>query len=73
MAGAAAAQLAIYWNADLHSDFTKSLYLPTVLNQVVVCLSIVTACLPYLKPLMVSLDSGIVHVPDEPEELGFFA
>lgn len=45
------------------------MYLPTVLNQVVLCASIVTACLPHLKPLMVSLESGIVRVPDDPEEL----
>lgn len=65
------AQLAVYWNTYRDYDASYSLYLPTVLNQVVLCLSIVTACLPYLKPLMVSLESGIVRVPEEPEELGF--
>lgn len=69
MVGAAIAQLVAYWNIHDDSDVSLSLYLPTVLNQVVLCASVVTACLPHLKPLMVSLESGIVRVPDDPEEL----
>ncbi|KAG8161360.1 hypothetical protein KVR01_009624 [Diaporthe batatas] len=71
--GAAAAQLAIFWIAYSNPDITAGLWLPTVCNQVVVLLSVLTACLPYLRPLMESLESGIVHVPDEVEELRSFA
>lgn len=71
--GAAAAQLAVLWNAYMKPDITKSLWLPTVCNQIVVFLSVLTACLPYLRPLMESLESGIVHVPEDVEELRSFA
>lgn len=69
--GTALAQLVVYWNVYDVNDVSSSLYLPTILNQVVLCCSIVTACLPYLKPLMASLESGIVRVPDEADELAF--
>ncbi|KAI1337250.1 hypothetical protein F5Y15DRAFT_390719 [Xylariaceae sp. FL0016] len=69
---AAAAQLSAFRATVLDRDIAYSLWLPTVLNQVVICLSIVTACLPYLKPFMASLDSGILRVDDTPEsEDGF--
>lgn len=71
--GAAAAQLVIFWNAYVKPDITQSLWLPTVCNQIVVFLSVLTACLPYLRPLMESLESGIVRVPEEVEELRSFA
>lgn len=71
MVGAAIAQLVVYWNTYHDDNASLTLYLPTVLNQVVLCSSVVTACLPYLKPLMVSLESGIVRVPDEAEELAY--
>lgn len=71
--GAAAAQLVIFWNAYVKPDITESLWLPTVCNQIVVFLSVLTACLPYLRPLMESLESGIVRVPEEVEELRSFA
>ncbi|KAI1500854.1 hypothetical protein F5X99DRAFT_384658, partial [Biscogniauxia marginata] len=38
------------------------MWLPVVSNQIVLCTSIVTACLPYLRPFMESLESGIVRV-----------
>ncbi|KAJ0122160.1 hypothetical protein N8I77_011993 [Diaporthe amygdali] len=69
---AAAAQLGVYWNACDSEDVTSSFWLPTILNQVVICTSVVTSCLPFLKPLMLSLESGIARVPDEPpQELAF--
>ncbi|KAH8755671.1 hypothetical protein F5883DRAFT_570507 [Diaporthe sp. PMI_573] len=71
--GAAAAQLAVFWDAYGHPDITSNLWLPTVCNQIVVFLSVLTACLPYLRPLMESLESGIVHVPEDAEELRSFA
>lgn len=71
--GAAAAQLAVLWSAYMKPDITESLWLPTVCNQIVVFLSVLTACLPYLRPLMESLESGIVHVPEDVEELRSFA
>lgn len=71
--GAAAAQLAVFWKTHTDPDITAGLWLPTVCNQIVVFLSVLTACLPYLRPLMESLESGIVHVPEEVEELRSFA
>ncbi|KAH8652626.1 hypothetical protein BGZ60DRAFT_533488 [Tricladium varicosporioides] len=64
---AIATQLAVFWDEYPSSDITNSLWLPIVCNQVVVCLSVITACLPYLKPLMESLESGLVraNIPEE--------
>ncbi|KAI1137560.1 hypothetical protein F5Y05DRAFT_419501 [Hypoxylon sp. FL0543] len=70
--GTAAAQLAVFYNAYPDSDVTQEMWLSVILNQVVICVSIVTACLPYLKPFMESLQSGIVRVeniPGSEEEL----
>ncbi|KAI0839455.1 hypothetical protein F5Y06DRAFT_286471 [Hypoxylon sp. FL0890] len=70
--GTAAAQLAVFYDAYPDSDVIQSMWLPVILNQVVICVSIVTACLPYLKPFMESLQSGIVRVeniPGSEEEL----
>ncbi|KAI1409820.1 hypothetical protein F5Y13DRAFT_181693 [Hypoxylon sp. FL1857] len=68
----AAVQLAIFYSAFPDPDVTQSMWLPVILNQVVICVSILTACLPYLKPFMESLESGIVRVeniPGSEEEL----
>lgn len=72
MIGAAAAQLVVFWYSYSGSDTTKYVWLPTVCIQVLVFTSILTACLPYIKQLMMSLESGVVRVPEEPEELAFF-
>ncbi|POS68757.1 hypothetical protein DHEL01_v212848 [Diaporthe helianthi] len=64
--GAAAAQLVMYWRAYASADISSNLWLPTILNQVVVTTSVITSCVPFLKPLMLSLESGIARVPDEP-------
>ncbi|KAK2603224.1 hypothetical protein N8I77_009697 [Diaporthe amygdali] len=71
--GAAAAQLAVFLKAYPSPDITNSLWLPTVCNQIVVFLSILTACLPYLRPFMESLESDVVRVPEDLEELRSFA
>ncbi|KAI0156448.1 hypothetical protein GGR57DRAFT_82458 [Xylariaceae sp. FL1272] len=70
--GAALAQLLVFLNSFPSSDLTESLWTPILLNQVVLALSIVTSCAPYLKPFMESLESGIVRVenlPDSEEDL----
>ncbi|KAI1262322.1 hypothetical protein F5Y18DRAFT_430223 [Xylariaceae sp. FL1019] len=69
---AAVAQLFVFLNSFPSSDLTEALWIPILLNQVVLSLSVVTACAPYLKPFMESLESGIVRVenlPDSEEEL----
>lgn len=37
---------------------------PTVINQVIQCLSIMSTCIPYLKPFLDSLDSGQMAAGD---------
>ncbi|KAG8168978.1 hypothetical protein KVR01_001727 [Diaporthe batatas] len=68
---AAVAQLITYWRAYATADINSNIWLPTILNQVVVTTSVITSCVPFLKPLMLSLESGIARVPDEPQELTF--
>ncbi|KAI8630810.1 hypothetical protein F5Y19DRAFT_483459 [Xylariaceae sp. FL1651] len=70
--GVAVAQLLVFLNMFPTSDLTKDLWLPTVLNQAVLSASVVTACGPYLRPFMESLESGVVRVenlPGSEEEL----
>ncbi|KAI1101870.1 hypothetical protein F4804DRAFT_314727 [Jackrogersella minutella] len=65
-------QLVVFWNALPDSNVTQSMWLPVILNQAVLCASILTACLPYLKPFIESLQSGIIRVenlPGSEEEL----
>jgi glycerol uptake facilitator-like aquaporin len=71
--GAAIAQLAVFWTAQTNPDVTESLWVPAMCNQIVMFLSVLTACLPYLRPLMESLESGVVRVPEDAEELRSFA
>lgn len=37
---------------------------PTIINQVIQCLSIMSTCIPYLKPFLDSLDSGQMAAGD---------
>ncbi|KAI3327525.1 hypothetical protein HD806DRAFT_325633 [Xylariaceae sp. AK1471] len=70
--GIAIAQLLVFLDAFPSSDLTSDLWLPTVLNQAVLSASVVTACGPYLRHFMESLESGIVRVenlPGSEEEL----
>ncbi|KAI1455475.1 hypothetical protein F4805DRAFT_435684 [Annulohypoxylon moriforme] len=56
------AQLVIFYNEYSNPNVTQGQWLPIILNQVVICVSILTACLPFMKPFMESLQSGIVRV-----------
>ncbi|KAI1418923.1 hypothetical protein F5Y12DRAFT_721404 [Xylaria sp. FL1777] len=68
--GLALAQLAVFLEVFPSLDLTKDLWLPTVLNQAILSASVVTACGPYLRPFMESLESGIARVlPGSEEEL----
>ncbi|KAJ3568061.1 hypothetical protein NPX13_g6551 [Xylaria arbuscula] len=68
--GIALAQLTFFLNAFPSLDLTKALWLPTVLNQAILSASVVTACGPYLRPFMESLESGVARVlPGSEEEL----
>jgi hypothetical protein len=64
---AAAVQLAIFLSVYPISVSTSNLWLSTLGNQVLVCLGITTACIPYLRPFMESLESGLLRVEDVPE------
>jgi hypothetical protein len=64
VAGAAAAQLFVFVNVYSSPSITRSLLIPTLCNQAMACLSIVTACIPYLKPFMESIEPNVVQVQD---------
>ncbi|KAK2750743.1 hypothetical protein FQN57_002816 [Myotisia sp. PD_48] len=73
--GAAIAQLGVFWNhtyMNHNTNAARNAWVPVIINQVVICLSIVTACLPYLKTFMESLESGVTRVgiiPSSEEDL----
>ncbi|KAI1753018.1 hypothetical protein F4782DRAFT_498093 [Xylaria castorea] len=70
--GIALAQLAAFLDAFPSFDLTMDLWLPTILNQATLCASVVTASIPYLRPFMESLESGVARVeniPGSEEEL----
>lgn len=56
-------------------DLTADLWLPTVLNQATLSASVVTACGPYLRPFMESLETGMArveqHLAGSQEELSY--
>ncbi|EDO02817.1 hypothetical protein SS1G_05294 [Sclerotinia sclerotiorum 1980 UF-70] len=52
-----------YSNEEMH-DPTFDPWTTTICNQIVQCLSIVTACVPYLKPFLDSLESGMLRTDD---------
>ncbi|KAK6827411.1 hypothetical protein PG987_010752 [Apiospora arundinis] len=61
---AAIAQLVMFFRAYPSPDLTQSLKIPIILNQTTLSVSVVTACVPYLKPFMENLDAGfVVRVP----------
>ncbi|KAI0414961.1 hypothetical protein F5X98DRAFT_234345 [Xylaria grammica] len=64
--GIALAQLAVFLDAFPSSDLTKNIWLPSVLNQAILSASVVTACGPYLRPFMESLESGVARVENLP-------
>jgi hypothetical protein len=54
-----------YSNKSLNStDPTFAMWQAVVAMQIVQCLSIVTACVPYLKPFLDSLESGQMRADD---------
>jgi hypothetical protein len=54
-----------YYNVALDSsDPTFTMWQAVVATQIVQCLSIVTACVPYLKPFLDSLESGQMRADD---------
>lgn len=55
----------IFFNrAAKSTDQTFDMWSPTVVMQVVVCLSIFTTCVPNLKPFLDSVESGQMHAGD---------
>ncbi|KAH7063967.1 hypothetical protein BKA63DRAFT_538115 [Paraphoma chrysanthemicola] len=72
---ATAIQLAYLDGFDSH-DATRDLWKWTLTAQIVECISIITSCIPYLRPLLESLPSGL-YGSDElrrrgtPSEFGY--
>ncbi|KAI1124191.1 hypothetical protein F5Y10DRAFT_285389 [Nemania abortiva] len=64
--GIALTQLTIFLQVFPSFDITKESWLPTVLNQATLATSVVTACGPYLRPFMESLESGMTRVENLP-------
>ncbi|KAK8105105.1 hypothetical protein PG999_008464 [Apiospora kogelbergensis] len=60
---AAIAQLVIFFRAFPSPDVTRRYKIPVILNETTLSVSVITACVPYLKPFMESLEAGVVRVP----------
>ncbi|KAI0433180.1 hypothetical protein F5Y09DRAFT_352193 [Xylaria sp. FL1042] len=60
--GVSIAQLTVYLEVFSYSDPTDTLWLPVILNQTTLVISTITACAPYLKPFMESLESNVNRV-----------
>ncbi|KAK8072191.1 hypothetical protein PG996_005539 [Apiospora saccharicola] len=59
-------QLRVFKSSYPSHDLTYDLWLPTVCNQIVACFSVVTACVPYLRPFMESIEpDNVVQIDDE--------
>ena len=46
------------------SDLTFSLWPPTICMEIVQCVNLTTACVPYLQPFLLSLESGFLWGDD---------
>ncbi|KAK8123972.1 hypothetical protein PG999_003890 [Apiospora kogelbergensis] len=58
-------QLHVFRGSYPSSNLTYDLWLPTVCNQIVACVSVVTACVPHLKPFMESIEpDNVVQIGD---------
>ena len=57
-------QLGFNGRAHDSTDLTLDLWLPALCTQFVQNLSIVTACVPYLKPFYLGLESGMIRTDD---------
>ncbi|KAK5625795.1 hypothetical protein RRF57_001511 [Xylaria bambusicola] len=60
--GVSAAQLAVFLELFSYSNPTGSLWIPIILNQTTLVISTITACAPYLRPFMESLESNVNRV-----------
>ncbi|KAI1305091.1 hypothetical protein F5Y03DRAFT_163742 [Xylaria venustula] len=60
--GVSLAQLTIFLRVFSYSDPTDTLWLPVILNQTILVISTITACAPYLKPFMESLETSVNRV-----------
>ncbi|KAK3172404.1 hypothetical protein OEA41_005725 [Lepraria neglecta] len=60
----AIAQLAYLHRASGTADFTYRLWPVVLCNQLVQNIGIVTACVPYIKPFLESLESGMIRTDD---------
>ncbi|KAK7911823.1 hypothetical protein PG985_014304 [Apiospora marii] len=61
---AAIAQLVTFFQVRPNSDLTLSLKTPVLLNQTTLSVSVITACVPYFKPFMESINSEfVIRVP----------
>lgn len=72
--GIALAQLTVFLESVPGLDLTTDLWLPTVLNQATLSASVVTACIPYLRPFMESLETGMArveHLAGSQEQLSY--
>ena len=57
--GASLARLVYLYPITPHDSPAFELWIPTICGQVQVCLSIVTACIPFMRPLFVAKESNI--------------
>lgn len=62
--GACIAQLIYTFPETRQSDLPYSLWPLTICTQIVQCTSITTACIPYLQPFLLSLESGLLKSDD---------
>lgn len=72
---ATGAQMA-YLGGFLSANPTKDLWKWTLLTQIIACITILTSCVPYLRPLLESLPSGLYGTDElrrrgTPSELGY--
>ena len=57
-------QLVYLRRASGSEDFTYRVWPAVLCNQLVQDLSIITACVPYIKPFLESLESGMIRTDD---------
>ncbi|KAK7914454.1 hypothetical protein PG985_012157 [Apiospora marii] len=61
----AVVQLLVFRSSYPSQNLTYDLWLPTVCNQIMACISVVTACVPYLRPFMESIEpDNVVQIDD---------
>ncbi|KAK6597772.1 hypothetical protein H4I96_08724 [Botrytis cinerea] len=60
----AATGVQIYYLNKPSKDLAFDPWPEAIITQIVLCLSILTACLPYMKLFLNSLESGMIRVND---------